>query len=142
MVIERSLRLALAGLILGAFASAEPKPQFLYVGNYDNGIQAFRYDSQTLALQPLGMVGEIQRPSFLTLHPNGRFLYAVSELGNDGVSQGYVYAFSLDKSTGKLHVSSIASNRAEAAHVISSSTRVASFYSSRTMEAAASLISP
>jgi len=49
------------------------------------------------------MVGEMQRPSFLTLHPNGRFLYAVSELGNDGVSQGYVYAFSIDKSTGKLH---------------------------------------
>lgn len=103
MVIKRSLKLALSGLILAAFASAEPKTQFLYVGNYSNGIQAFRYDSQALALQPLGMVGEMQRPSFLTLHPNGRFLYAVSELGNDKGSQGYVYAFSIDKSTGKLN---------------------------------------
>jgi 6-phosphogluconolactonase len=102
MAIKRSLKLALAGLFLGAFASAEPKAQFLYVGNYSNGIQAFRYDPQGLALQPLGMVGEMERPSFLTLHPNGRFLYAVSELGNSGGSQGYVYAFSLDKSTGKL----------------------------------------
>jgi len=49
------------------------------------------------------MVGEVQRPSFLTLHPNGHFLYAVSELGNDNGSEGYVYAFSVDKSTGKLH---------------------------------------
>ena len=103
MAIKRFLKLALAGLILGAFASAEPKAQFLYVGNYGNGIQAFQYDSQALALQPLGMVGEVQRPSFLTLHPNGRFLYAVSELGNDNGSEGYVYAFSVDKSTGKLH---------------------------------------
>src|SRR3954469_353919 len=102
MAIKRSLKLALAGLILGAFASAEPKAQFLYVGNYSDGIQAFRYDPQALTLQPLGMVGEMQRPSFLTLHPNGRFLYAVSELGNNGGSQGYVYAFSVDKSTGKL----------------------------------------
>ncbi len=102
MVIKRSLKLALAGVILGAFASAAPKGQFLYVGNYSNGIQAFQYDPQTLALQPLGMVGEVQRPSFLTLHPNGRFLYAVSELGNDNGSEGYVYAFSVDKSTGKL----------------------------------------
>ncbi|MFL6448317.1 MAG: lactonase family protein [Bryobacteraceae bacterium] len=103
MAIERPLKLALAGLILSAFASAEPKAQFLYVGNYSNGIQAFRYDPQALALQPVGMVGEMQRPSFLTLHPNGRFLYAVSEIGNDGGSQGYVYAFSVDQPTGKLH---------------------------------------
>src|SRR5690349_9698750 len=102
MAIERSLKLVLAGLILGAFASAEPNAQFLYVGNYGNGIQAFRYDPQALALEPLGMVGEMQRPSFLTLHPNGRFLYAVSEVGNAAGSQGYVYAFSLDKSRGKL----------------------------------------
>jgi 6-phosphogluconolactonase len=102
MATQRPLKLALAGLILGAFASAEPKPQFLYVGNYSKGIEAFQYDPQTLALQPLGMVGEIQRPSFLTIHPNGRFLYAVSELGNDNGSEGYVYAFAVDKSTGKL----------------------------------------
>src|SRR5947209_1447934 len=103
MAIERSLKLSLACVILSAFASAEPKAQFLYVGNYSNGIQAFRYDPQALALQPLGMVGEMQRPSFLTLHPNGRFLYAVSEIGNDGGTQGYVYAFSVDQATGKLH---------------------------------------
>jgi len=102
MVIKRSLKLALAGLMIGAFASAAPKAEYLYVGNYDKGIQAFRYDPAGVALEPLGMVGEIERPSFLTLHPNGRFLYAVSELGNSGGNQGYVYAFSLDKSTGKL----------------------------------------
>jgi 6-phosphogluconolactonase len=102
MVIPRFLKLVLAGLVLGAFASAQPNAQVLYVGNYDKGIQAFRYDSQALTLQPLGMVGEIQRPSFLILHPNGRFLYAVSEVGNGADGQGYVYSFSIEKPTGKL----------------------------------------
>ena len=105
--------------MLVAFASAETKTQFLYVGNYSNGIQAFRYDAQNLALQPLGIVGEMQRPSFLTLHPNARFLYAVSELGNDGVSQGYVYAFSLDKTTGKLQfINRQASGGGGACHLV------------------------
>jgi 6-phosphogluconolactonase len=102
MVIGRSLKVILTALIVGAFASAQPNSQVVYVGNYANGIQAFRYDSQALTLQPLGMVGEIQRPSFLTLHPDGRFLYAVSEVGDGPGSQGYVYAFSIDKPTGKL----------------------------------------
>jgi 6-phosphogluconolactonase len=75
---------------------------YLYVGNYGNGIQALRCDSTALTLEPIGMVGEMPRPSFLALHPNGRFLYAVSELGNDGKSEGYVYAFAIDSATGQL----------------------------------------
>ena len=95
-------------LALSASALAAPKTfanghYYLYVGNYTDGIQAFRYDTSALSFQPLGMVGQTPRPSFLAIHPNGRFLYAVSEMGNDGRTEGAVYSFSLDKATGKLN---------------------------------------
>jgi 6-phosphogluconolactonase len=79
---------------------------YLYVGTYtgpnSKGIYAFRYDASQLVLEPLGAVGEMARPSFLALSPDRRFLYAVSELGNDGKSEGYVYAFAIESATGKL----------------------------------------
>ena len=78
----------------------------LYVGTYtgpnNKGIPAFRYDASQLAFEPLGTVAEMERPSFLAFSPDRRFLYAVSELGNSGKSEGYVYAFGLDRTTGKL----------------------------------------
>jgi 6-phosphogluconolactonase len=88
------------GVSSGAPASGH---YYLYVGTYtgpnSKGIYAFRYDASQLALEPLGVVGEMPRPSFLALSPDRRFLYAVSELGNDGKSEGYVYAFVIDPAT-------------------------------------------
>jgi 6-phosphogluconolactonase len=96
----------LAATVCGGAHYAFAGHYYLYVGNYtgpnSKGIQAFRYDSDTRAFDSLGMVGEMPRPSFLTLHPNKRFLYAVSELGNDGRSEGFVYAFEIDSATGQL----------------------------------------
>lgn len=109
MASQRSLKLILACIaLLPPLVPAAPKASagsryYLYVGNYSNGIQAFRYDIGALSFEPLGAVGEMQRPSFLALHPNGRFLYAVSELGNSGRTQGFVYSFSIEKATGKLN---------------------------------------
>jgi len=78
----------------------------LYVGTYtgpnNKGIPAFRYDASQLTFEPLGTVAEMERPSFLAFSPDQRFLYAVSELGNSGKSEGYVYAFGIDRATGKL----------------------------------------
>jgi 6-phosphogluconolactonase len=91
--------LMLPGVALGAH-------YYLYVGGYtgpdSKGIHAFRYDTTHAALEPLGTLAEMQRPSFLALSPDRRFLYAVSELGNDAKSEGYVYAFAIDHATGKL----------------------------------------
>ena len=51
----------------------------------------------------LGLVAETTNPSFVALHPNGRFLYAVNELQNyEGKNSGGVSAFSVDRETGKL----------------------------------------
>jgi 6-phosphogluconolactonase len=103
-----SIWLAAAAFAGGGFSQDTPSKSryYLYVGTYtsptNKGIHAFRYDPAKLTLEPLGVVGEMQRPSFLTLSPNRRFLYAVSEVGYGGKSEAYVYAFAIDPATGKL----------------------------------------
>ncbi len=86
--------------------AAKTNQYYLYVGTYtgpkSKGIHAFRYDAAKMTFDPLGTVAEMARPSFLALSPNRRFLYAVSELGNSGKSEGYVYAFAINGATGKL----------------------------------------
>lgn len=79
---------------------------YLYVGTYtgpaSKGIYAFRYDVKDTSFQPLGVAAEMPQPSFLAIHPNGKYLYAVSELGNDGHTDGQVYSYSIDSSSGSL----------------------------------------
>src|SRR5271169_386996 len=107
------------GAMLGAlvlstlFAAAAPPDRqgkyLVYVGTYTPkkaaraGIYAFRYDAATSEITPLGLAAETTNPSFVALHPNGRFLYAVNEVGNyKGPNSGGVSAFSIDRGTGKL----------------------------------------
>ncbi len=83
---------------------APPKKQYLaFVGTYttktnSKGIYAFRYDAATGKLAPLGVAAETADPSFLVIHPNGKYLYAVDESGKASM----VSAFALDKATGHL----------------------------------------
>jgi 6-phosphogluconolactonase len=103
----------LAASILGvktAPAAPAPKGKYLaYVGTYteegskSKGIYAYRYDAATSELSPIGLVAETINPSFLAVHPNHRFLYAVNEVTSyKGQSSGGVGAFAIDQSTGKL----------------------------------------
>jgi 6-phosphogluconolactonase len=86
----------------------ETMGEFLvYVGTYtgpkSKGIYAYRFDPAQDRLTSLGLVGETTNPSFLAVHPNHPFLYAVNELGEyQGAKSGGVSAFSMDRRTGKL----------------------------------------
>ena len=82
---------------------------FVYVGTYteagstSKGIYAYRYDTDTAKLTPIGLAAQTTNPSFLAVHPNHRFLYAVNEVGNyKGQKSGAVSAFTIDHATGKL----------------------------------------
>src|SRR3974390_1435506 len=91
-------------------ALAAPAGKYLfYVGTYteegstSKGIYAYSFDAATNEIKSLGLAAETTNPSFVALHPNGRFLYAVNELGNyQGPNSGGVSAFSIDRTTGKL----------------------------------------
>ena len=104
---------ACAFLLLAlSIAAAEPAGHnnyFMYSGTYttgdstSKGIYAFRFDARTGAVTPLGLAAEATSPSFLAVHPNHRFLYAVNEIQNyDGQKSGSVSAFAIDHATGKL----------------------------------------
>jgi len=99
------------GVALAAFAlpatTVMAERYLVFVGTYtgpkSKGIHAYRTDTVTGVIEELGLVAEIQNPSFLALHPNGRFLYAASEVASaDGKPGGSVIAYQIDTATGSL----------------------------------------
>jgi 6-phosphogluconolactonase len=111
---KTSIYLSLSlGLLLG-FAHEAPRaaagsgPTFLaYVGTYtrgsSKGIYAYRFDARSGKLAPLGLAAETVHPSFLAVHPTGKFLYAVNEIDDfRGQKTGSVSAFAIDPRGGKL----------------------------------------
>ena len=88
-------------LLLAPWAAAAAKRYWVYVGTYtgpqSKGIYAFQFDAESGKLEPAVLVGELTRPSFLAIHPNRKYLYAVSELGTSTVT-----AFEINPKTGML----------------------------------------
>jgi len=84
------------------------KPYLVFVGTYTNktdskGIYVYTFDPGTGKLTSLGVAAESEDPSFLTIHPSGKYLYAVNEIDHfGGQKSGAVSAFSIDRKTGKL----------------------------------------
>lgn len=91
----------LAGLLI-AVCCANAADPLVYVGTYtrngSRGIYAFRFNSSSGKLTPIGLAAESSSPSFLAESPNHNFLYAVNEAGRSGE----VSAFAIDHDSGKL----------------------------------------
>ncbi|MGH9173724.1 MAG: lactonase family protein [Vicinamibacterales bacterium] len=88
-------------------ASTTSDSAFVYVGTYTDygpdprgdgeGIYIYRLDPTTSALQRVSITADVPNPSFLTVHPNGRTLYAVNETTTtDGQAGGAVRSFAID----------------------------------------------
>lgn len=74
-----------------------------YTGATSKGIYMARFDSVTGTLGKPELAVETKNPSFLVIHPNERFLYAVGETTTaEGKRSGAVVAFALNRSSGKL----------------------------------------
>lgn len=85
------------------------KGQYIaFVGTYttktsSKGIYAYRFDANKGQLTPIGVAAETTDPSFLAVHPSGKYLYAVNEISNfNGGSEGAVSSFAIDAKTGTL----------------------------------------
>lgn len=97
---------ALLAVLALAGAAGWPAASHSYlalVGTYTNktdskGIYAYEFDAETGKLTAKGLAVETRDPSFVAIHPNGKFVYAVNESGK----QSAVSAFALDAPSGKL----------------------------------------
>jgi 6-phosphogluconolactonase len=106
-VVSLSVILFMPVFLVIAKDKKQQKPQtrdfFAFVGTYttktqSKGIYAFRYDATSGKLTSLGVAAETPDPSFVAIHPSGKFLYAV----NEGGKASFVTSFALDAKTGKL----------------------------------------
>lgn len=90
-----------------AQAQQPPERFAVYVGTYtgpkSQGIYRFELDLKSGRASEPTLVAETRNPSFLAIHPNRRFLYAVSEVADlNGKKTGGVSAFAIDPASGKL----------------------------------------
>jgi len=76
--------------------------------SHSKGIYVSRFHAATGEMSAPELAAEIVNPSFLTVHPNHRFLYSVSEdplsLGPPLAHASYVSAFAIEPATGKLRL--------------------------------------
>jgi 6-phosphogluconolactonase len=75
----------------------------VFVGTYTDktssqGIYAFDFDSATGKLIPRGLAASSVNPSWVVIHPDGKFAYAANESGK----QSMISAFSIDAKAAKL----------------------------------------
>ncbi|MGL6097119.1 MAG: lactonase family protein [Fimbriiglobus sp.] len=97
----------LAGTAPAADSSAAGK-FWVYLGTYtgpkSKGIYRAEFDAATGKLGSPEVAAELTNPTFLTLGPDGKHLYAVGEISGQGPkkNEGGVHAFSVEAATGKL----------------------------------------
>jgi 6-phosphogluconolactonase len=90
----------------GERGGAKPSPHQQYtafVGNYtakteSKGIYKFRLDTATGKMSALELAAETKDPSWVLVHPSGKYLYAANEMGKGST----VSAFAIEPKTGKL----------------------------------------
>jgi len=91
---------------LPAAESPEPpaaKTYRAYVGNYttkteSKGIYQFTFDPATGKISGYELAAETKDPSWVLVHPNGKYLYAANEMDHGST----ISAFSIDPKSGKL----------------------------------------
>jgi len=87
-----------AGALSAAGGQSLPVYFGTYTGGQSKGIYRSVLDLETGGLSQPVLAAEAKNPSFVEIHPNGKFLYAVSESGGAGT----VSAFAIDAETGSL----------------------------------------
>jgi 6-phosphogluconolactonase len=119
MTMWRAWLLAMTVLAVAPSRAAE---HWVYFGTRSTepgrSIVAARFDSKAGRLTPVGMVADVNRPTWLLAHPTLPVLYAVSDPSGDTQGESNVLSFSADKATGKLSpLNDVASGGGGATHL-------------------------
>ena len=110
------VKLFSTALMLAATTMLPAQDRTVYVGTYTNGaskgIYSFRFNTSTGKTSEPGLAAETSNPAFLTVHPNGRFLYAANENPN-----GTISAFAIGPSGGLTLLNTVSSGGSGPCHV-------------------------
>ncbi len=72
-------------------------------GGTSKGIYVYQMDAESGGMTQVHVEEGISNPSFVTVHPNQKYLYAVAEVSeSSGVPGGALMAYEIDHSSGKL----------------------------------------
>lgn len=94
---------------------AQSGKEILYVGTFNvresKGIYVYEFNRAKGSLKLIQTITDQESPSFLDIHPNGKFLYSVNRGAVEGYeNSGSATTYTIDRKTGKLtflnHVSS------------------------------------
>lgn len=98
----------LALMALGGLSTqAQSNKEIMYVGTYSvrgsEGVYVFEFDRKAGTMKQIQSVSNAKSPSFLVIHPSGKYLYSVNEAAETGPKkEGAVSSYSIDPATGKL----------------------------------------
>ena len=88
---------------------SDQEQMWVFVGTYNRrgseGIYLYRLDVASVALELVSTAAVADNPSYLALHPSGRYLYAINEVRTfAGQPGGGITALSFDPASGKMAV--------------------------------------
>lgn len=81
--------------------------EFIYVGTFsgdiEKGIYVYEFDRRQSSLSLVQILGGMESPTYIEIHPNGKFLYSVNRNSiNENKDWGSVSSYSIDATTGYL----------------------------------------
>lgn len=111
---KKLLMLSLMGLSLSVYGQSA----YLYIGTFadrgSEGIYVYEFDLQTANFQQIQTIDHLQSPSYLCLHPSGKYLYSGNRASILADKKwGSISAFSIDEKSGQLQHLNDASALAE-----------------------------
>jgi 6-phosphogluconolactonase len=105
-VILRGIFFLILPLFVDNVARAQQYRAYIgtYTGGSSQGIYVTQFDSASGKIGDARLAAETRNPSFLAIHPTGKYLYAVGELEEfEGEKSGAVTAFKIDQESADLH---------------------------------------
>jgi 6-phosphogluconolactonase len=90
----------LSALLLFCVSTFAGKKEWAFVASPTKGIYSYKFDTEKVEVIEAGRAADFLHASFMALHPNGKYLYAVAE-GNTS-NDSLVAAFAIDHETGRL----------------------------------------
>lgn len=114
---------ALTAGLLACASLAQAATIRVYIGTYtgpkSKGIYLADFDTESGKLSNARVAAEVAAPSFLAIHPNRKFLYAVSEVSEGKTKTGAVVAFAINPEDGALkHLNHQSSEGAGPCHLV------------------------